>query len=67
VFNLAAKKLQSYTVNTYLDNPQDVVTLTAEFSSLPDGTNSIAHTLLNATGKEIQVNTTNSNYRMVGQ
>ena len=67
VFNLAAKKLQSYTVNTYLDNPQDVVTLTAEFSSLPDGTNYITHTLLNATGKQIQVNTRNSNYRIAGQ
>jgi hypothetical protein len=54
-------------VNTYLDNPQDVVTLTAEFSSLPDGTNYIAHTLLDAIGKQIQVNTTNSNYRIVGQ
>jgi hypothetical protein len=67
VFDLAAKKLQRYTVNTYLDNPQDVVTLTAEFSSLPDGTNYIAHTLLDAIGKQIQVNTTNSNYRIVGQ
>ena len=67
VFNHAAKKLQSYTVDTYLDNPEDVVTLTAEFSSLPDGTSYIAHTLLDAPGKRIQVNTTNSNYRMVGQ
>jgi hypothetical protein len=66
-FNRAAKKLQSYTVNTYLDSPKDVVTLTAEFSSLPDGTNHVAHTLLDATGKQIQVNTTNSNYRPAGQ
>ncbi len=66
-FNTAAKKLQSYTVNTYLDNPEDVVNLRAEFSSLPDGTNYVAHTLLNATGKQIVVNTTNSNYRPVGQ
>ncbi len=66
-FNTAAKKLQSYTVNTYLDSPQDIVSLTAEFSSLPDGTNYLAHTLLNAPGKQIAVNTTNSNYRPIGQ
>lgn len=66
-FNTDAKKLQSYSVNTYLDSPQDVVTLTADFSSLPDGTNHVARTLLNAAGKQITVNTTNSNYRPVGQ
>lgn len=66
-FDTAARKLQSYTVNTYLDSPQDIVNLTAEFSSLPDGTNYIAQTRLNATGKQITVNTTNSNYRPIGQ
>jgi hypothetical protein len=66
-FDTAAKKLQSYSVNTYLDSPQDAVTLAADFSGLPDGTNHIAHTRLNATGKQIVVNTTNSNYRTVGQ
>jgi hypothetical protein len=66
-FNTAAKKLQSYTVDTYLDSPQDLVNLKADFSSLPDGTNHVAHTLLNATGKQIIVNTTNSNYKPVGQ
>ena len=66
-FNTAAKKLQSYTVDTYLDSPQDLVNLKAEFSSLPDGTSYVGHTLLNATGKQIVVNTTNSNYRPVGQ
>jgi hypothetical protein len=66
-FNTAAKKLQSYAVNTYLDDPQDLVNLKADFSSLPDGTNYVAHTLLNATGKQIAVNTTNSNYKPIGQ
>ena len=66
-FNTGAKKLQSYTVNTYLDNPQDLVNLKADFSSLPDGTSYVGHTLLNATGKQIVVNTTNSNYKPVGQ
>ena len=65
-FNRAAKKLQTYTVNTYLDSPQDLVTLTADFSTLPDGANHVAHSILNATGKQIQVNTTNSNYKLVG-
>lgn len=66
-FNREAKKLQSYTVNTYLDSPQDVVNLKAEFSTLPDGTNHVSHTLLNAAAKQIEVNTTNSTYRPAGQ
>ena len=39
-FDAAAKKLVSYNVNTYLDDPKnDVVTLTGRFGRLPDGTN----------------------------
>jgi hypothetical protein len=35
-FNVAKKKLASYNVNTYLDDPKkDVVTLTNQFASLP--------------------------------
>ena len=61
-FNTTSKKIQSINVNTYLDDPKDVVTLAVQFASLPDGTNYAQQTVLNATAKQIQVTTTNSNY-----
>jgi hypothetical protein len=38
------------------------VTLAVQMASLPDGTNYAQQTVLNATQKQIQVTTTNSNY-----
>src|SRR6266851_8728030 len=61
-FDSAAKKVRGYDVNSYLDAPQDVVTLKVVFDSLPDGTNYAAQTVLDATAKQIQIRTTNSNY-----
>jgi len=65
-FSTAAKKISSVNVNTYLDDPKDVVTLAVQFSSLPDGTNYVQQTVLDATAKKLQVTTTNSNYQPVG-
>jgi hypothetical protein len=63
-FDSAAKKIASYGVNSYLDDPKDdPVKLTATFAQLPDGTNHVQQTVLDAPGKKIQVMTTNSNYR----
>ena len=61
-FDSASKKIQSLNVNTYLDKPEDVVTLAVQFASLPDGTNYPAQTVLDAKAKQMQVTTTNSNY-----
>jgi hypothetical protein len=61
-FDTASKKISGYDVNTYLDAPADVVTLKVVFESLPDGTNYIAQTLLDATAKQIQIRTTSSSY-----
>ena len=38
-FDTAAKKISSVKVNTYLDDPKDVVTLAVQFASLPDSRN----------------------------
>jgi hypothetical protein len=66
VIDTASNKLLSYDVNTYLDDPQkDIVTLSNHFASLPDGTNYLQQTVLNAQEKQIQVTTTNSNYSPV--
>lgn len=66
-FDTASKKVQTVNVNTYLDDPKDVVTLTVQFASLPDGTNYAQQTVLNATAKQLQVTTTNSNYAKLAQ
>lgn len=63
----ATKKLKSYDVNTYLDDPKkDIVTMTNRFASLPDGTNYLEQTVLDAAAKQIQVKTTNSGHSLVG-
>lgn len=67
-FDSAAKKIRSYDVNTYLDNPKDnPVKLDVSFASLPDGTNYAQQTVLDAPGKKIQVKITNSGYKKAGQ
>lgn len=66
-FDTAAKKISSVNVNTYLDDPKDVVTLAVQFASLPDSTNYVQQTVLNATAKNLVVTTTNSDYKALGQ
>jgi hypothetical protein len=66
-FNSADKKISALNVNTYMDNPQDVVTLAVNFASLPDSTNYVQQSILNATAKKLVVTTTNSNYQPLGQ
>lgn len=61
-FDAASKKIRSYDVTTYLDSPGEVVTLKVVFENLPDGTNYVAQSLLDATAKQIQIRTTNSGY-----
>jgi len=65
-FNTGEKKISSLNVNTYMDEPKDTVTLAVQFASLPDGTNYVQQSVLNATAKKLQVTTTNSNYQPVG-
>ena len=61
-FDTTAKKIQGYDVKTYLDAPEDVVALKVVFDSLPDGTNHVAQSVVDATAKQIQIRTTNSVY-----
>lgn len=65
-FDMATKKISSVNVNTYLDDPKDVVTLAIQFASLPDSTNYVQQTVLNATAKKMVVTTTNSDYKAMG-
>ena len=65
-FDTAAKKITSVKVNTYLDDPKDAVTLAVQFASLPDSTNYVQQTVLDATAKNLVVTTTNSDYKALG-
>ena len=62
-FNTAAKKITALSVNTYMGETKDKVTLQVQMSSLPDGTNYAQQTILNAAAKNLSVTTTNSNYQ----
>ena len=66
-FSTATKKISTLNVNTYMDDPKDVVTLAVQISSLPDGTNYAQQTVLDAAAKKLQVTTTNSNYQRLGE
>ena len=58
-----SKQLQNLRVASYLDDPKDAVTISAEFAQLPDGTNHVASTLINGQSKQLTVNNQNSNYQ----
>lgn len=53
----------SIQVNSYLDDPKDAVTIGAQFSQLPDGTNHVATTTIDGVSKQLTVNEQNSNYQ----
>lgn len=62
-YDMSTKKVTGLKVNTYMDDPKDTVTLAVQMASLPDGTNYVQQTVLDATAKQLQVTTTNSNYQ----
>jgi hypothetical protein len=63
-FDTASKKIRSLNVKSYLDTPQNPVTLKVDFATLPDGTSHPSNTTLEARGQDIiEVTSVNSNYR----
>ena len=66
VFNPAIKKIISLSVNTYMGQAKDAVTLQVQMAGLPDGTSYPQQTILNASAKQLVVTTTNSNYQRLG-
>ena len=65
-FDPAAKKVVGLSVNTYMGQSKDAVTLKVQMASLPDGTNYVQQTVVNASAKQLVVTTTNSNYQKLG-
>jgi hypothetical protein len=65
-FDPATKKIVALSVNTYMGQAKDAVTLQVHMAALPDGTSYAQQTVLNATAKQLVVTTTNSNYQKLG-
>jgi hypothetical protein len=65
-FDTTAQAISTVKVDTYLDNPKDVVTLAVQFARLPDSTNYVQQTVIDATAKKIVVTTKNSDYKAIG-
>jgi len=65
-FDTATKKIKGLSINTYMGDEKDVVTLQVHMATLPDGTSYESQTVLNATAKQLIVTTTNSNYQKIG-
>jgi hypothetical protein len=65
-FDQASKKIAALSVNTYMGQAKDAVTLQVQMGTLPDGTSYTQQTVLNATAKQLVVTTTNSNYQKLG-
>ena len=65
-FDPAAKKVVGLSVNTYMGQEKDAVTLQVQMASLPDGTNYVQQSVLSAAAKKLVVTTTNSNYQKLG-
>ena len=61
------KQLVNIHVASYLDDPKDAVTISAQFAQLPDGTNHVASTQINGVSKQLVVTDQNSNYQPLRQ
>ena len=66
LFDTTSKKLKSFQVASFLDDPKDTVGLVANFSSLGDGTNFLEQSVLDAKAKQIQIKTTNFDHKKAG-
>ena len=65
-FDPKANKISTVSVNTYMGEKKDKVSLTVNYSSLPDGTNYPEKTVLNLPAKEMVITTINTNYHTFG-
>lgn len=63
VINSQTKALTSVNIASYLDDPKDAVTISVQFSQLPDGTNYASNILINGVSKHLTVNEQNMNYQ----
>jgi hypothetical protein len=62
-FDPAKLAVISLSVNTYMGEPNDAITLQVQMASLRDGTNHVQRTVLSAAAKQLVITTTNSRYQ----
>ena len=67
LIDAAANQLVGLALTTYLEKPEDVVTLDVHFASLTDGTRHVAQTVLDAKAKNIRVVVENTGCRPVAR
>jgi hypothetical protein len=65
-FDPAKLAIIALKVNTYLGESKDAVTLQVQMASLPDGTNHVQRTVLDAAARQLVITTTNSGYQKLG-
>ena len=66
-FDTAVKALQQIAVQTWLDEPDNAVTLNVTMAALPDGTSHPATAVLGIPKRHIEVRITKSNYQKLAQ
>jgi hypothetical protein len=62
-----SKSIRRIEVDTWLHKPDEKVTLSVTFQSLPDGTNYAAQTVLSIPGDKIEVRVENGNYQKLAR
>jgi hypothetical protein len=63
----AANRLLALSVASYLEGPEDVITLNVQFGALADGTSYSAETTLDAKAKNVRVVIQNTGHRPMGR
>jgi hypothetical protein len=66
-FDTAVKSLQQIAVQSWLDEPDNAVTLNITMTSLPDGTSHPATVVLGIPKSQVEVRITKSNYQKLAQ
>jgi hypothetical protein len=63
IFDKNQRLIRSFQISSYLDDPQDVVTIAAQCAQLPNGPNHVASTQVNGERKQMTVAILNTNYQ----
>ncbi len=63
IFNKTQQAIQSLQISSYLNDPKDAVTISAQYAQLPDGPNHVTSMEVNGVSKQLIVNEQNSNYQ----
>ena len=65
-FDLQTNNILSAKISSYIDSPDDTISLAVAFATLPDGTNHVSETNLDAPAKKVTVGVKSTGYRKTG-